>query len=448
MHKKMHSGWVGLNPKDRKYIVDRGDGRLYYSRRVPVHAAEEMGKKKLFLSLKTTDMVMAVKNAAVLTAKLEALWQSLAANGKQGAEDKYKRAVKMARFHGFEYKTANEIAEEGAASVMQRVDALRRGAAKPPGMATHALLGGIQKPQLLLKDCFAAFEDYSSHVLINKNNGQKQRWRVARLGSYNAFLDAVAREKPLTKTTRDDIMLFRDALMKRHLAGEITAHTVNKNLMRVKVVFSTISDHLGLGLAVDGWFYKTKIKEKKKPRPPYDADFVANNLLDRSLFEGMNGEAYLLIPAMSNTGMRPSEVCALRSEDIMLNAAIPHVIIRHKDDGHLKTDTSERTIPLVGASLWAFQQMPQGFTHYYQKSDSATTLVNKILRTRNMQPTAEHSLYSLRHTFQDMLRMAGADERIQCELMGHAYKRPAYGRPTLEEKKAVIEKFAFQMKEN
>ena len=54
--------------------------------------------------------------------------------------------------------------------------------------------------------------------------------------------------------------------------------------------------------------------------------------------------------------MRLSEAAGLAREDIVMDAHIPHVIIRPHPWRRLKTKGSERILPLVGCSLWAAKQ--------------------------------------------------------------------------------------------
>ena len=67
--------------------------------------------------------------------------------------------------------------------------------------------------------------------------------------------------------------------------------------------------------------------------------------------------------------------------------------------------------------------------------DTASTTINKYLRENDLKPTPNHSLYSLRHTFKDRLRDAGAPEEVIDELMGHKKSGPKYGRGHMLEKK-------------
>ena len=60
-------------------------------------------------------------------------------------------------------------------------------------------------------------------------------------------------------------------------------------------------------------------------------------------------------------GVRAS---GLAREDIVLDADIPHVIIRPNPWRRLKTKGSERTLPLVGCSLWAAREAVEASQHF------------------------------------------------------------------------------------
>ena len=95
---------------------------------------------------------------------------------------------------------------------------------------------------------------------------------------------------------------------------------------------------------------------------------------------------------ISDTGMRLSEAAGLAREDIVLDADIPHVIILPHPWRRLKTKGSERTLPLVGGSLWAAERAleasqhspPYLFPRYCNdkgcKANSASAALNKWLK--------------------------------------------------------------------
>jgi len=111
----------------------------------------------------------------------------------------------------------------------------------------------------------------------------------------------------------------------------------------------------------------------------------------------------------------------------------------------LKTRSSNRQIPLVGAAVAGLRMVPRGFPRY-KAADSVSNLVNKYFEVHDMKPTAEHTLYSLRHTFKDRLRDAGAPEEVIDNLMGHASRGPKYGRGhVLETKLKWLQQIAFKL---
>lgn len=142
-------------------------------------------------------------------------------------------------------------------------------------------------------------------------------------------------------------------------------------------------------------------------------------------------------------GLRLSEACNLNDTTIVLDHAVPHV--RVKPDGRqMKTDQSERDIPLVGVALMAMRAQPKGFPRYHDKADGLSALMNRVLDARNLRPNGE-TMYSLRHTFKDRLRAVGATDEMKDALMGHKRDQPAYGFGySLESKAGVLGRMAFK----
>lgn len=426
------------------YIQKRSNGNYYYRRRVPKHVREFTEQDVINISLKTKDLHVAERKAAYLSAQMEALWDDLWMNGGNAYEAKYKRATKVAKMFGFAYLPTEQIIDKGTPEILARLDPIEAPPTKKEANKVESLLGGVKEPPLMLDDCFDKFLEFSRADIVSKSEAQQKRWRSPRETAFNSFI-AVIGNKPITEITRDDVLKFRSFHIDRYEHGEITAHTVNRQVERTKVILRKIEDTLQLGCDIDGLFKKTKLKESTNQRAAFEPEYIANTLLNQSYFNGLNEEAYLIIPMTANTGLRLSEICGLEPEDIHLNAPIPYVSICAKKNKELKTPHSARDIPLLGASLWAFKQRPKGLEHYHQKADTLSACLNKFMRENELRPTPQHSIYSLRHSFQDLLRQHGVDERIQCELMGHKYHRPAYGAPTLEEKHAAIANFAFDM---
>ena len=134
--------------------------------------------------------------------------------------------------------------------------------------------------------------------------------------------------------------------------------------------------------------------------------------------------------------MRLSEAAGLAREDVVLDADIPHVIIRPHPWRRLKTKCNERTLPLVGCALWsadkaveASQHFPHLFRHQCNakgcKASSASNALNKWLHANFRKDIVIHGF---RHAMHDRLRAVSCPSEIIDQIggwtttgIGHAY---------------------------
>jgi integrase len=133
---------------------------------------------------------------------------------------------------------------------------------------------------------------------------------------------------------------------------------------------------------------------------------------------GLNRDARCILLIMINTGARPSELAALTRAQIHLEANVPHISIEPVER-QLKSANARRIIQLCGVSLESMRECPGGFPRYSDSSASLSATVNKYLRHHGLMETPEHTMYGLRHSFED---------RIRRDLMGHALGRERYGK--------------------
>ena len=70
-----------------------------------------------------------------------------------------------------------------------------------------------------------------------------------------------------------------------------------------------------------------------------------------ALCNDLDEEPRWLIALISDTGMRFSEAAGLTGEDIKLDCPHPHILLRPHPWRRLKTQSSERIVPLVGSPL-------------------------------------------------------------------------------------------------
>ncbi len=391
----------------------------------------------------TKDEKEAIRKASIYNDYIEDYWRGLIKGaGKCDAEAEYRTAIKLAKAHGFAYKNAVDIAKEPLEEIVERLQTATKAIEHPETVSS--VLGGTEQPKLLLSQCTDKFWPLSADRLANKSEDQIRKWKNPRIATMNTFIGVIG-DKPLKEVSRRDVLQYRQWWMDRIKNEEVVASTVNKNIIYIRDLLQVV----GMGYEIDTdfelLFAKIRLKEIEQSRPPFEASYVQNTLLSSSNLKGLNPEARLLIYAMADTGARESELIGLRAEDIFLEEDIPYIWVRPRKNKALKTPTSERKIPLVGASLYAFNQLPQGFTHY-QNADTVSTTINKYLRENDLKPTLKHSLYSLRHTFKDRLRDAQAPEEVIDELMGHKKSGPKYGRGhILETKYEWMNKIAFKI---
>ena len=124
--------------------------------------------------------------------------------------------------------------------------------------------------------------------------------------------------------------------------------------------------------------------------------------------------------------MRLSEALGLQVSDLYLCHETPHVQIRTHPWRSLKTDSSNRLIPLIGTSLHAAKLASKGknasdfvFSKYCNgvrtKSNSASAALNKWLKPRVDEGCVIHSF---RHSFRDRLRAVECPSDLIDELGG------------------------------
>lgn len=116
-------------------------------------------------------------------------------------------------------------------------------------------------------------------------------------------------------------------------------------------------------------------------------------------------------------------------KDLVLDSPHPHVVVRPYPHRSLKTNASERIIPLAGASLSATQRLSGNadsdfcFPRYTNKqrcnSNSASAAINKWVKS---VVGDEAVIHGLRHSFRDRLRAAEAPTELIDQLGGWSLK--------------------------
>lgn len=427
------------------YIFKRGKW-FHYRRRVPRSFESFYDSQFVKISLKTDSEAIAVQRAAIFNAELERIWADAVLDNGSGALEKISQAVEIARLHGFSYLTADQIAQKDNAEIIRRVETLPEAELEDESKVS-ALLGAYDHNALSITAALEHFFEFQLPNLSNKSENQIRKWKNPRIKAVGNFVSVIG-DLPVDQINRDHILTLRAWWFDRVQEEGLSPDSPNKDFTHLRSLLSFIRDDKKIDLNIEHMFSRIRFASVVSSRPPFPTSFIENELLDLGKLAGLHKECQLFLFAMADTGARPSELLGLdaSSSDIRLDCTIPYIHIRPKDKRALKTVQSERQIPLVGSALYAFKNLPEGFEHYFGKADQLSANINKYLRDHGLLPTDDHSIYSLRHSFEDRLTAVEPPEKVQAALMGHKYHRPRYGKgPSLEQKKEWLNKICFHI---
>ena len=332
------------------YFYKRNE-TFYFSRSVPSDLRHRFNKKKIEVSLRTKSEVKAAKSAAALSDRLERYWDS----------------IRMEMIYSREL---------GFSVVPDKVR-------------------NTNETEVTLSDALALYQRL-------KGTGKSKLFYEVSNRSIRYLVECVGHDD-INGLGPVDAGRFRDFLFGRGMSSS----SVKRVFSSVRAIINlAIKEH---GLAMTNVFNGTFIPQdnKRKERLPVPINFIGQI---QEECRSLNDEPRWLIALISDTGMRLSEACGLLSSDIVLDTDIPNISLREYQWRRLKTSSSTRVIPLVGASLWAAEQIKAQETEFAfpkycdtQKcnANSASASLNKWLKPRLPDGCVIHSF---RHSLRDRLR--------------------------------------------
>lgn len=401
----------------------RRESTLHIRKRVPRRYARVEAREFIWISLHTDSELVASQKAPVIWAHMIEAWEATLAGATTDANQQLAAAKNLAAARGYRYLHANDVARLPIDELLERIEAVVTPKGKIDMQEAKALLGGAQIPKMTVTGALSEFWKISKDRIVGKSDDQIRRWENPRKKAVANFIKTVG-DLDIAEIVTADMMKFRAWLADLILSGKVTENSANKDLVHLVATIQDVARANDIKLKFNSERLMFK-QGKPNTRPPFSRIWITDHLLAAGALDGLNAEARCIMLGMINTGYRPSEGAMLTAAHIRLDANVPHIKIEAVGRT-LKTDSSERIIPLVGISLEAFRQFPNGFPRYADNPSLSDT-INKFLRENKLLETEAHSLYSLRHSFEDRLLAAGVDERIRADLMGHQIKRERYG---------------------
>ena len=222
----------------------------------------------------------------------------------------------------------------------------------------------------------------------------------------------LAGDKLISAYTRYDALAFRDALLERDLANA----TVKRNFECIRAIWNFAAREHGVGSTnpFSNMNYGNGVQPlKRKPIPVAELRSVQRVCIE------IDDDIRWLIALISDTGMRLSEAAGLAVSDLHINAPIPFVRLVEHRWRRLKNASSQRDIPLIGASFWAAGRVIENASNEFAfsryclanqcKADSASNALNKWLKSFVPDGCVVHSF---RHSFRDRLRNLGGSPEL------------------------------------
>jgi integrase len=406
------------------YRRQRNSANYSMRKRVPKRYAEVEPRAFVACGLNTDNAHLARMKAEAIWLEMVEGWEAALAMRSEDAARRFKAATEIAQRRGFAYLPAAEVQPLPTVEIVERVEAIADAQGDPDLEEADALLGQVERPALTVS---AALDDYwtlAADRKLGKSPDQVRRWENPRKKAVRNFIACIG-DLPLDDLGRAEFLTFRDWLLSRVQDGQFTAASANKDLIHLGDVLRTVDELRGLGL--DFPMHKLALKQADTgKRPPFSRAWIADKLLAPGALDGLNAEAAGILRLMVNTGCRPLEVANLTAETIRLDCPVPHIDIQ-ADGRQLKSKNAARTIPLLGASLDAARANREGFPRYRASPATVSATVNSYLEENGLKESPRHTLYSLRHAFEDRMLAAGVDERVRRDFMGHALGRERYG---------------------
>ncbi|MBZ9758968.1 integrase [Mesorhizobium sp. ESP6-5] len=418
-----------------RFLRVRGS-HFHYYRRVPKEL-RDLDERGEFVrrALDTIDRSKARTARDLHEAADNALWSSLmGGDNPQAARIRYQRAIKRAEALGFVYRPlADILIAEPLDTILQRVEAT---IGKPHSSPLiDAVSGAVAPPDDKISEALQLhFTEIARDEIRTKSPDQRKRWKAKRRMSVDVFI-ALLGDKRMSEITRDDARAVHkywlDRIAPEKGRADRSASTGNRNMGNLRTLYADYYRHIGLPEQKNPFADLSFSDKSKRSRPPFPTDWIRDKIFAPGALATLNDEARGIVLAFAETGARPSELANLHSGVIHLDHEVPHISIEPRDDPddprEIKTASSIRKVPLIGVALEVFKKHPKGFPRYKDREASLSALLNKHFETHELFPTNNHTVYSLRHSFEDRMKNARLDEELRRMLMGHTIDRPKYG---------------------
>lgn len=398
-----------------KHVDRLKDGSLRYRRRIPLAVQEAVGRKVFQQRLSAKEGSALIKEYA----EVESLYEQVVAQRLSQA--------RLEALWGATPRETYSAALESSESLWEGVTGLDRTdpsdrqivAASVADAEVRKLLLNpkAEEPKPTLKDALKLYKKE------RVKGDAAMETRVIRVWSE---LENAIGDLPLKELKREHARSVRDYMLsvKKPGGGNRSGATVKRMLNVVKAVvsFGLLEFDLGdktnpfIGLKVDD-----QGEREESKRLPLPAD------LTEKFRDSLSGDLKHIMTVLEDTGARVGEIVGLEWDDVFLDHETPHIHIRPNATRGLKTESSNRQVPLAGAALEVFKMALESagergpiWSRYARPrgADAASAALMKNLR--KLTKEKKFTIHSLRHGFKDRCRDVGMPKNVQDQLLGHS----------------------------
>lgn len=383
--------------------------------------------------MKTSDIAIARAKRDLSEGTDNVYWSELILdNDSDKAKTRYLSAVRRAEALGFSYRSAHDLKQLPLDDIVDRFEALLPH--RNDRQIRDSPLGVEIAPAAVISEAETIrLREITPHLLTRKSPSQRKHWLNERRSSI-AFLVAQVGDKDIFAINRDDALRFYRNLINMVLqqTGKTarSASWANRHLGNIRKFIESYFSHISQPDRMNP-FSCLSFREFKATRPPFSVKWICEKILIPGALDGLNREAKHILLTLIDTGARMGEICSLSAENTHLDCDYPYIDIKPRTDPdnprEIKTDSSIRTVPLIGLALTAMKHNPEGFHRYRDKETGLSNTLNKHFRQNNLFETENHVICSFRHSFEDRMKEADINPELRRALMGHTVDRPKYG---------------------
>lgn len=413
----------------------------YWQRAIPKDLRERYGAATVKAKLRSTGVVQMARDVAALDAAIEADWRALREAPDAVPTTVRGQAEELLAAWGLSASAAGND-DDALSAFYDVLDRKRERHANgdeavyressgseyltPPEVDAARLLAGkapaLSAPRPLLNDALEEF------LRRHKKRNQVAFCTYSRR-SFAKLTEAIG-NKPIEEVTRADGHAFITAM----LADGLATATVRRNLNTARAVMTAYI--LEKEVNRSNPFAKLDIPDEGQDAEdavPYSAEELAKTV---QAAKKADDERRWIVAMLADTGARLGEVVGLTLDEIELDGATPHIVLKHQPWRRLKNDSSVRDVPLVGSALWAAKRIKAtalegqrfAFPTYNAakktSSNSASATLNKWVKDVVM---IDHTMHDLRHTMADRLRDVQCPADVRLAIGGWTVKGEGEG---------------------